>query len=241
MKNNFIALVIALVVIGGVVAGMGFKEYKFATQEPKNISDMSLEDFKSGQRIEAELAFAYDYYAEYETYNTFMGIKTTKAETTDYYFLVPMLYGDDEGVYIDYFITFIVPKNQYDDFMKMANNFWTDIENGFTKKFTGKVVDMPKDVKGFLKEYLASDYDPDNDPGVSEYEFLKEYFFKDVSSDADIDARCVNYCIDYHAGMSKDTTLIMIAAGGAVALLGVALIVVYIIKKKRASSEDSFI
>lgn len=240
MKTKLLPLAIVLFVVGAVFVGFGYNEYSFSHQTVMDATQMSLEDYKDGQRIETELFYAYGSYAETQSYNTFMGIKTTKGETTDQYYLVPMLTQNEEGeIFIDYLVTFIVPANMIEDFETMTLNFWTNPGDDFSVKFPGKVTKMTSEIKGFLKEYFEADYDSENDPGVSEYDYLlTDKWFANATTPADIDARCVNYCISFNKA-SETTALIMLGCGAAGILIGVILFVISL-KKKKEPVQDEF-
>lgn len=243
MKNKLIFAAVLLIFLGTTIGFMGYRDYEFSKQPLKNISDMMLEDYEEGQRISANIYYAYDSYAETRNYNTIYGIKTTKSKTKDRHYLVPMLYAsEDEEDYIAYFLSFIVPENQRDDFEQMVSNFWGNPSADFKVSFHGKVVEMTDEVEGILKEYLSSVNDPEGNPGVTEYQYLiNSNWLEDVSTEADIDERFVKYCIKYHSESAGSTGKILFIVGSVAAVLGIALIIGYFVsvKKKASDIEDS--
>ena len=241
--KTFLTLGLCLLILGGIAGYLGYSDYSFSNQEPHDANTMKLEDYSKGQRIDTEVEYAYDYYAFMESYNTFLGIKTTKSREEERYYLVPItkVSETDGYTYIDYFMTFIVPANQCDKFDELVQYFWGNVETASKATFTGKVEAMNSDTRDLLIEYFNEDFNSEENPGVSEYQYLIEMnMFEGENIDTEyINSRLADYCIRFRADNSSTTGLIIMSVGAVVFAAGAIFIIIAVLKKKK-ESEPSF-
>ncbi len=205
-KNRFWGLVIALL-LGGIFLIGWFVTDSIAVA--KGITDfniMKTEEFKKGRFVQGTVQELHTGFAE--EWEQKKG--STKKETTSIYYLMPLLYYDDEIKYV------AVRFSQKSDIQRadmLIDEFEKYIETGEapisvpTFELKGKIGTLNKEVEGYL------------------YDTLIEAGFGSTK------AECEQYVCDYYIDCKEPASIVQLLIGIGLAILGAGGIFILVLKR----------
>lgn len=229
MNFKKLKFVIAMVVMGALVAIVGFKDAKmYLSGKTIDLNTATMDDFKKECMVEGDIVYVDGHFGTYEEKQKKYGVTTTTRET--YYFLVENISMDymkkivngEDAEEPDNYFAYVVSVSSKDMKAKLDAN-----SDGWMDYFDGKTDVMPEPVHIEGKLWKQ--------PDTSDYIKLRDDSIKEIGFDLDEVAEMK--VMDSKPGIFS---LVLFVGGIVVALIGLAIMIVPIIMSKRQKQDELY-